>query len=232
MKSPASNSLKLSGQASFKEEFMSENKEFIKRYSTGSRARDWCYDKWLSLGVTKALKRRRVNFVDTLLGGALSNASTILEIGCGSGRDFVKAMAGSKAHIYGIDPFDAGIVQPNFTFIKGDIVQIPYADKFFDVTLSFGVLEHIEPFEKLSLGIKEMARVSKRYCMIVPCIATRLEPHHWEYRWQLKSPNDRQLHLNYLSDAAWLQFYGFNNAKTVRFNYLPGLITSLMIYSL
>lgn len=117
-----------------------------------------------------------MSYVDSLLGGALSNAGTILEIGCGSGRDFVKAMAGSKAHIYGLDPFDSGIQQDNFTFIQGDFVQIPYPDKFSDVTLSFGVLEHIEPLEKLSLGIKEMARVSKRYCMIVPCIATRIDP--------------------------------------------------------
>ena len=210
--------------------FVSENSEFIKKYSTGSKARDWFYEKWLSLGITKTLKRRRVEFVDSVLGGALSNARTILEIGCGSGRDFVKSMANSKAHIYGLDPFNAGIVQPNFTFIEGDIAEIPYPDQFFDVTLSFGVLEHIEPFEKLSLGIKEMARVSKRYCMIVPCIATRFEPHQWEYRWQLKRPNDRQLHLNYLSDAAWLQFEGFKNARTVRFSYVPGLITSVLIY--
>jgi ubiquinone/menaquinone biosynthesis C-methylase UbiE len=209
---------------------MSEDAEFIKHYPPGSRLKGWAYEKWLSLGITKALKQRRMRFMDGLLDGALSRPGKILEVGCGSGRDFVKFMKDSPAEVYGLDPFDAGIRQPNFTFVQGDMISIPYPDHHFDAVLSIGVMEHIEPFEKLSLGIKEMVRVSKRYCMIVPSIATRFDPHFWEYRWQLKKANDYQLHLHYLSDAAWLNFEGFRGGKIQRYDYIPGLITCLMIY--
>jgi ubiquinone/menaquinone biosynthesis C-methylase UbiE len=142
----------------------------------------------------------------------------------------VKLLKEDPVHLWGLDPFDAGLKQSNFTFVQGDMVSIPFEDKYFNAVVSFGVLEHIEPFEKLAAGIKEMVRVSKKFCMVVPSISTRFEPHQWEYRWQLKKPNDRQLHLYYLSDAAWLNFEGFKGAKTVRFDYIPGLITCLMIY--
>jgi len=168
--------------------------------------------------------------MDHLLRGAISQADTILEVGCGFGRDFVKSMDSSPAHIYGLDPFDSGLRQSNFTFVQGDVAEIPFEDGYFDVTLSLGVLEHIEPTEKLTVGIREIARVSKNYCMVVPCISTRFEPHFWEYRWQLKKPNDRQVNVNYLSDRAWTRFEGFTGASTVRFDYIPGLITTLMIY--
>jgi SAM-dependent methyltransferase len=209
---------------------MSENSEFIKHYPPSSPFRAWAYEKWLSLGITRFLKTRRVRFMDQLLDGAISKASTIMEVGCGSGRDFVKLMQPAPAHIYGLDLFDAGLRQPNFTFVQGDVANIPFEDGYFDVTVSMGVLEHIEPMEKLAAGIREIARVSRRFCIGVPCIATRFEPHFWEYRWQLKRPNTRQLNVNYLSDQAWTSFQGFAGTKTCRFDYIPGLITTLMIY--
>jgi SAM-dependent methyltransferase len=203
---------------------------FIGQYPLGSKVRMWGYAKWLSLGITKALKRRRIDFMDGLLGSALSRPGKILEVGCGSGRDFVRCMSDSPAQIYGLDPFDAGIKQRNFTFVQGDMISIPFADNDFDAVISIGVMEHIEPFEKLSAGIKEMVRVGKKYCMVVPSIATRIEPHFLEYRWQLKRANSYQLNLNYLSDAAWTKFEGFSEAKIARYDYIPGLVTCLMIY--
>jgi SAM-dependent methyltransferase len=211
---------------------MSEDRTFIEHYPAGSRLRSRVYEAWLSLGLTRYLKRRRVKFMDQLLQGALSQAKTVIEVGCGSGRDYVKLTEGALPQIYGLDIFDAGLRQPNFTFVQGDLEAIPFPDRFFDVALSFGVLEHVEPMEKLSRGIKEITRVSKSYCIAVPCMATRLEPHHWEYRWQLKPPNSRQVNLNYLSDQAWRCFEGFDGANTARFDYIPGLITTLMIYKL
>jgi len=139
-------------------------------------------------------------------------------------------MEGRSCQLYGLDPFDAGIRQANFQFICGDMDHIPFPDKFFDVTLSFGVMEHIEPFEKLSAGIKEMVRVGKQYCMVVPCISTRFEPHCWKYKWQMKSGINYPEDVNYMSDAAWTKFEGFKGAKVARFDYIPLLITNLMIY--
>lgn len=45
-----------------------------------------------------------------------------------------------------------------------------------------------------------------------------------------EAPNSRQVNVNYLSDQAWRCFEGFDGAKTARFDYIPGLITTLMIY--
>ena len=45
---------------------MSENSEFIKHYPPSSPFRAWAYEKWLSLGITRFLKTRRVRFMDQL----------------------------------------------------------------------------------------------------------------------------------------------------------------------
>ena len=41
------------------------------------------------------------------LGGALSRAERVLEVGCANGQDFVRFLADSPARIYGVDPWAA-----------------------------------------------------------------------------------------------------------------------------
>ncbi len=48
----------------------------------------------------------------------------------------------------------------------------PFRDNEFDVAVSIGVFEHIRPMSKLVKASMEIARVSRRFLVVVPSIAT------------------------------------------------------------
>jgi ubiquinone/menaquinone biosynthesis C-methylase UbiE len=194
------------------------------------------YPRWKHYYAT-SLKKRRLSYVNTILGGRLFNKSwlngkNILEIGCSSGADFLHFFENSKeVNLTGIDIEPQNIRQSNVTFLQMDAESTPFKDKSFDLTVSIGVLEHIEPIEKLSKVIAEIDRISKEYVIIVPNILTLLEPHTVDFFWQLRAINKKKKYnaLNYYSDDAWLKFGGFSGAKVTRYSYIPGLIKNTVI---
>jgi ubiquinone/menaquinone biosynthesis C-methylase UbiE len=191
------------------------------------------YPLWAHTGIFLNRKRRRVDVIIKLMESKLLNSGRILEIGCANGQDFVRLFRGrSDLEIYGMDLEDYHIQQDNFTLIQGDAEQINYPDKYFDVTVSIGVLEHIQPIEKLCRVISEIDRVSKSYCIIVPSIGTILEPHTAKIFWQIRDHNKKAIPyaVNYFSDEAWLQFMGFHGASVHSFWYIPFVLKNLAIY--
>lgn len=185
----------------------------------------YIYPLWTSLAISRRLKERRVRLIDEFLDGALSRAGTVMEVGCSYGGDFLRFLAGRDIKLYGMDINRYDIAQDNVTFVHGDAEHIYFPDGHFDVLVSIGVLEHIEPIEKLCRVIKEMRRVSKAYCMIVPSMGTILEPHTMRFLWQIRDRNKKYAIgcLNFYSDEAWTNFEGFREAHTRRFWSIPGL---------
>lgn len=194
------------------------------------------YPLWSQIGLAVRLKNRRLNIINNLFQGQLLKSGRILDIGCANGKDFVLLLKNRKdLELYGIDLLDHKIKQDNFVFVHSDAEKIDYPDKYFDFTVSIGVLEHVQPVEKLSRMINEIVRVSKSYCMIVPSSGTVLEPHSAQFFWHLRDSNKKSKYpfsegLNFYSDEAWKQFEGFAGCKTKRFWYLPPLIQNLVIY--
>jgi SAM-dependent methyltransferase len=194
------------------------------------------YPTWKHNWAT-SLKKRRLLYVNNILGGRLFdkswlNGKKILDIGCSSGADFLQFFKDvNGVNLTGIDILPQNIQQSNVTFLQMDAEVTHFQDKSFDLTVSIGVLEHIEPIEKLSKVIAEIDRISKEYVIIVPNISTFLEPHTVEFFWQLRSMNKKKVFplLNYFSDEAWLQFTGFSDAEITRFAYIPGLIKNTII---
>lgn len=198
------------------------------------RAFNYLYPAWNRIGPTRRLKLRRVEMMLAAADFSLEGPARILEVGCGNGQDFVHHLGSCKqVELFGMDIDDYGIEQENFTFVQGDASSIPFPDRHFDLVVSIGVLEHIEPISKLLTMIGEIRRVAKRFAIVVPSISTRLEPHTIEWRWQLKPHGTKRAvpALNYFSDEAWLQFDGFRNAEIKTFDYLPLLIRNVVIYS-
>ena len=193
--------------------------------------------------IAKYFAKKRIVFFDSLCNHKIlsNNLSKIkiLEVGCGIGEDFISHLGNrTDLEIYGIDVNDRiKINQKNFTFILGDAEKINYPDNFFDITVSFGVFEHIIPIEKLSRVIKEIDRVSKSYYHEVPAISTFIESHTNSFLWQLRDFNKKD-HPSFgsnagcffLSDEGWMQFEGFNNVKVVRYSYIPFFMKSLILY--
>lgn len=184
------------------------------------------------------LKRKRLEFIDQLMQGRLFNESWLdgkkfLEIGCANGKDFIQFFKSySNLDITGVDYREFELAQNNATFHQLDAEKLPFADKQFDFCVSFGVLEHIQPIEKLCRVISEMDRVSKSYMMLVPSISTIFEPHTGQFFWQHRAKNSKNAYpcLNYFSDEAWLQFDGLKGAEVARYSYIPLFIRNSIIY--
>jgi ubiquinone/menaquinone biosynthesis C-methylase UbiE len=190
---------------------------------------------WWGTSLSSYFKNRRFNIICNTMGLDLNKKFSMLDVGCATGKDFIHFVGDREnVSITGIDIDDYKIEQKNVTLIKGDAERLEFKDKSFDFVISMGVLEHIEPIEKLCNMISEIDRVSKSYCIVVPCINTNIEPHIKQYKWQIRDFNKKKqikgVGVNYFSDDAWLKFKGFSNAKTKRFWYIPGVFSNLMIY--
>ena len=212
----------------------SQNSKFISKYAL-SKTRGAIYGFWLSTGLANILKRRRIKKLNQIFDGALFNEGKslkILEIGCGSGKDFIQFFKGSGHQLWGLDVFETGIVQDNFTFVNANANSIPFPDGYFDIVVSIGVFEHIAPIEDLCASISEAKRVSKKFCIMVPSISTIFEPHFWGILWQLsKMKPGAPRGTNYFSDDAWSSFRGFAGATIKRVYYIPLMISNLFIHN-
>ncbi len=156
-----------------------------------------------------------------------------MDIGSSHGRDFLQFLANDPNYeLHGMDLTDKRFEGTNFNLTIGDVEEIPFPDDHFDMIISMGTLEHIQPIEKLCRVIKEIDRAGKTFFIMVPAISTFWEPHVGEIYWQLRGHNKKTKYsnLNYFSDEAWLQFEGFNKAKVLRKYYIPLFKTDLWIY--
>jgi len=91
---------------------------------------------------------------------------TVLEIGVGNGTfaNYLK-QAGVKVTTCDIDKK----LNPD---VVGDVLNLPFGSKTFDVIVAFEVLEHL-PFEKFEKALSELNRVSRKNSVIslpYPCI--------------------------------------------------------------
>lgn len=124
-----------------------------------------------------------------------SSKLRILEIGCGPGA-FAESMHRwyPNAQITAIDR-DSNFIsfaKENITgvdFREGDVIQLPFEDHSFDVTISNTVLEHVEPTVfwgeqrrvLKSGGICLCLSARKGLCCVAPCLeTTEKEKRFWE----------------------------------------------------
>lgn len=91
-----------------------------------------------------------------------SKAQTALDVGCGEGR-FCRMMTKLGVTATGLDPTKALLEaarerDPGGTYVDGSAEALPFADKSFDLVVSYLSLIDIPDFRA---GIREMARVLK-----------------------------------------------------------------------
>jgi len=102
-----------------------------------------------------ALKRLRLNGYNDM-----KNLS-VLDIGCGNGR-FTEALFELGADAVGIDIAEKSIQEAKKTgkaiYKTGNIYNISFKDKYFDIVILNGVLHHLKDMKK---GLKECYRVLK-----------------------------------------------------------------------
>lgn len=72
----------------------------------------------------------------------INNTSKILDIGCFY-SNFPIQLASMGYKVYGLDLMNYSLLHPNFTFVKGDMVNVKFPDKSFDVVTAISTIEHI-----------------------------------------------------------------------------------------
>ncbi len=95
----------------------------------------------------------------------LQSGSTVLDIGCGTGRDVARLMelVGAKGEVWGVDNNPEFIKEakqhhPRGLFVEGDVFKLPFKDDFFDATRMERVLLHTGNIDR---ALAEMVRVTK-----------------------------------------------------------------------
>ncbi len=95
----------------------------------------------------------------------IKEGDRILDEGCGNGRA-LEMMKDLKVEYIGID-FSEKLLEiarkkyPDFKFVKGNIVNLPFPDNYFDIVFSIAVLHHIPSEELREKMISEVKRVLK-----------------------------------------------------------------------
>jgi len=91
----------------------------------------------------------------------------ILEVGTNIGNQLFHLQSQGFTNLYGIEIQDRAINYAkhrtdNLNIIKGDALDIPFKDNYFDVVFTHGVLIHISP-DNIQKVLKEIYRVTNQY---------------------------------------------------------------------
>lgn len=110
------------------------------------------------------------------------SGNRIVELGCGLSPFIAKIKSFNEC--YGVD-FSPKTIEtaakqyPHVKYIISDCVNTPFEDKFFDVSVSGEVIEHLKNPENL---ISEMARITKRRIILsTPHMEYDDAEHLWEF---------------------------------------------------
>jgi len=149
----------------------------------------------------------------------------LLDVGCATGR-MIRYLRLMGVDARGIELSDyalsraINLVKP---FIKkGDILEIPYENDFFDVVTSFNVLEHVEK-DNLAKAIGECNRVAKKF--------TLHKVFTEENKWIAWHRGQDISCVSVLTISWWKEYFKTNGYKllTKFFPYLPKFMETIFV---
>lgn len=103
-------------------------------------------------------------YFDIVTNEMLNDQSTVIDIGCGSGR-WIKYLEGRYKKMVGLDPSEAIFAADKLLgqndkveLVRASTDNIPYPDGYFDFAYSLGVLHHIPDTEKALIDCVKKVR--------------------------------------------------------------------------
>jgi ubiquinone/menaquinone biosynthesis C-methylase UbiE len=154
------------------------------------------------------------NFFNVLLGFLKGiDIDSILDVGCGEGFTLgkLKEHGIGKKHT-GIDAAKDAIVlgkkeNPNLNLSIGDIYNLKFKDKSFDLVISTEVLEHLADPKK---ALRELKRISKKYVLL----SVPNEP--WFYLFNYTQWGKDIGHINKWTKSAFVKLIKSQGLKVVK----------------
>ena len=165
--------------------------------------------------------RRRVELaLDECMGG-----NRVLEVGFGTGLAFPN-LQDSYKEIYGIDlTADINVIKSLFEpmgiplFLeKGDVLEMPYEDNFFDTVLLVSILEHLKPLE-LEQAFAETRRILKPGGQMV--YGTPVEKPFMVFMFRMLGHNIRDEHFSTEKEIAAAAHKVFSKGKVIHMKSTP-----------
>jgi 2-polyprenyl-3-methyl-5-hydroxy-6-metoxy-1,4-benzoquinol methylase len=99
---------------------------------------------------------------------AQTKACNILDAGCGEGFGIYHTVAGQQKSVVGVDETASALqiarqLNPSGSFVGGDVLQLPFPSRSFDVVMCMEVLEHLLQPDQ---GLAELCRVSRSWLLL------------------------------------------------------------------
>lgn len=113
-------------------------------------------------GAFSNLEHERIKVTASMIPG---DVKTLLDVGCGNGLFLNYVLNNNNLKLLGIDASSAALKYVKTDKLKGNISDLPLESNCFDIVSSLEVIEHLN-VDEYTLGLKELARVSKKYILI------------------------------------------------------------------
>ena len=112
---------------------------------------------------------------------SLPNESSVLDIGCGNGRNMTNVVKGQNLTFKGVDSCQEFVEIANKNgkdVVLSDMCQLPFEDNSFDAILSIASFHHLSTPERREKGLQEMRRVLKPGGKILMSVWAITQPEH------------------------------------------------------
>lgn len=135
-------------------------------------------------GFDYLFRPREVFWLNKMRSLKISRDQKILEVGCGRGVTLDRISSQFKCKTYGIDIAEEAIRDAkkeslfDHNLSVGSADKIPFTDNYFDVVVSFDVLEHVKNQERV---ISEIVRVTKKGGKILIYTINRSQTLTWNH---------------------------------------------------
>lgn len=104
--------------------------------------------------------------IDFMIENFDKTTNTLLDVGCGRGYWLDTVSSKTNLQVTGCDMYDTVALKKG-NYIKGNIENLPFADKSFDVVTCHHTLEHLINMKPAIAELKRVAR--KQVMIVVPC---------------------------------------------------------------
>ena len=195
--------------------------------------------------------RRQIfaSFMEILRPTALSR---VLDVGVTPDRtlpesNFLESLYPYKDHLVVTSIEDASHLEqeyPGIRFVRTEKLDLPFADKSFDIVFCSAVLEHVGDYDQQKLFVAELFRVSERFFIITPNRHFPMEVHtlipflHWlplsSYRAILRALGmefwSRSENLNLLTPRSLKKIIAAAQCARIKNMFLLGFPSNLIAY--